>query len=132
MKSANWPNGWISPSDCSPKGATPSVSVREHEPMNGPDAALAFFILGGGFWVVRPLAAAIAKRIAGEHRPAPQDPQEREAVLEELQQLRQEVTELQERMDFAERLLAKQRDVERLAPPHQLWEVVSRSSFRLR
>ena len=85
--------------------------------MNGPDAALAFFILGGGFWVVRPLAAAIAKRIAGEHRPAPQDPQEREAVLEEIQQLRQEVTELQERMDFAERLLAKQREGDRLAPP---------------
>ena len=85
--------------------------------MSGPEAALAFFLLGGGFWVVRPLAAAIAKRIAGEHRPAAQDPQGREAVLEELQQLRQEVTELQERMDFAERLLAKQRDAERLAPP---------------
>jgi len=147
--------------------------------MSGPEAALAFFLLGGGFWVVRPLAAAIAKRIAGEHRPAAQDPQGREAVLEELQQLRQEVTELQgvaflsvvtiigafgllfpvvralaerlrprqdsgvsaelqamreevaqelqqvrhemaelgERLDFAERLLAKQRDAERLAPP---------------
>ncbi len=28
-----------------------------------------------------------------------------------------EVSELSERMDFAERLLAKQRDAERLAPP---------------
>jgi len=87
--------------------------------MSGPEGtALAFFVLGGGFWVVRPLAAAIAKRIAGEHRPAAPDPQEREAVAEELQQLRQEMTELQERMDFAERLLAKQRGAERLAPPH--------------
>jgi len=87
--------------------------------MSGPEGtALAFFVLGGGFWVVRPLAAAIAKRIAGEHRPAAPDPREREAVAEELQQLRQEMTELQERMDFAERLLAKQRGPERLAPPH--------------
>jgi ubiquinone biosynthesis protein UbiJ len=87
--------------------------------MSGPEGtALAFFVLGGGFWVVRPLAAAIAKRIAGEHRLAAPDPQEREAVAEELQQLRQEMTELQERMDFAERLLAKQRGADRLAPPH--------------
>ncbi len=86
--------------------------------MSGPDAAIAFFILGGGFWVVRPLAAAIAKRIAGEQRRPAQDPQEREAVAEELEQLRHDMTELQERMDFAERLLAKQRGAERLAPPH--------------
>jgi len=31
--------------------------------------------------------------------------------------VRREVAELAERMDFAERLLAKQRDGERLAPP---------------
>ncbi len=36
----------------------------------------------------------------------------------EVQQLRQEMTELQERVDFAERLLAKQRGADRLAPPH--------------
>jgi len=87
--------------------------------VSGTEAALAFFlILCGGFWVVRPLAGAIAKRIAGEHRPTAADPQAREAVADELQQLRQEMTELQERMDFAERLLAKQREAERLAPPH--------------
>ena len=86
--------------------------------MRAEDAIVISLMVIGSVWVLRPLVAALAKRIAGEHRPAPQDPQEREAVLEELQQLRQEVTELQERMDFAERLLAKQRDVERLAPPH--------------
>lgn len=85
--------------------------------MSGPEAAVALFMLCGGFWVVRPVAAAVAKRIAGEHRPAAPDPQERDAVAEELQQLRHEMTELQERMDFAERLLAKQRGAERLAPP---------------
>ena len=78
-----------------------------------------FMVFGGGFWVLRPLAAAIAKRIAGEHRPPPvTDPQEHEALAGEVQQLRQEMMELQERVDFAERLLAKQRGGERLAPPH--------------
>jgi len=78
-----------------------------------------FFVFGGGFWVLRPLAAAIAKRIAGDHRGPPvTDSQEREAMAAEVQQLRQEMVELQERVDFAERLLAKQRGADRLAPPH--------------
>ena len=78
-----------------------------------------FLVFGGGFWVLRPLAAAIAKRIAGEPRPpAVTDAQEREALLADVQRLRQEMTELQERVDFAERMLAKERGVDRLAPPH--------------
>ncbi len=77
-----------------------------------------FFIFGGGYWVLRPLATAIAKRIAGDHRQPEADAQERDAMAAEVQQLRQEMTELQERVDFAERLLAKQRGGERLAPPH--------------
>jgi ubiquinone biosynthesis protein UbiJ len=85
--------------------------------MSGPEAALAFMVFGGSFWVLRPVASAIAKRIAGEHRPPAPDPQERDAMLDELHQLRDEMTDLQERVDFAERLLAKQRDAERLAPP---------------
>jgi hypothetical protein len=40
-----------------------------------------------------------------------------EGVFAMVQHLRTEVAELSERMDFAERLLAKQRDAERLAPP---------------
>jgi len=81
------------------------------------EAVVAFFFFGGTFWVLRPVAAAVAKRIAGEHRRAAPDPQERDALVGELQQLRQDMTELQERVDFAERLLAKQRGAERLAPP---------------
>jgi len=77
-----------------------------------------FFVFGGGYWVLRPLAAAIAKRIAGDHRQPGADAQERDAMAAEVQQLRQEMTELQERVDFAERLLAKQRGADRLAPPH--------------
>ena len=81
-------------------------------------AFVLFFVFGGGFWVLRPVAAAIAKRIAGEHRRPAADPQERDALVAEVEQLRQEMTEMQERLDFAERLLAKQRGADRLAPPH--------------
>ena len=80
-------------------------------------AFVLFFVFGGGFWVLRPLVAALAKRIAGEHRPVPNPPQ-RDAIATEVEQLRQEMTEMQERLDFAERLLAKQRGADRLAPPH--------------
>jgi ubiquinone biosynthesis protein UbiJ len=78
--------------------------------VNGPEAVAAFVFFGGTFWVLRPVAAAVAKRIAGEHKRPGMDPDEREEILAELQQVRQEVAELAERMDFAERLLAKPRD----------------------
>jgi hypothetical protein len=39
----------------------------------------------------------------------------RDDVMQELQQVRHDVAELGERVDFTERLLAKQRDPERLA-----------------
>lgn len=84
--------------------------------MSGEEAVLAFFVFGGGFWVLAPLAKAVAKRIAGEV-PSAKVPERDDAVLNELQQLRQDVSELAERVDFAERLLAKQKETGRLAPP---------------
>ena len=78
--------------------------------MSGPETVAALMFFGGTFWVLRPVAAAVAKRIAGEHRRPGMDPEEREEILGELQQVRQEVAELAERMDFAERLLAKPRE----------------------
>ncbi len=78
--------------------------------MSGPEAVAAFMFFGGTFWVLRPVAAAVAKRIAGEHRRPGMDPDEKDEILNELHQVRQEVAELAERMDFAERLLAKPRD----------------------
>lgn len=75
--------------------------------MSGPEAVAAFMFFGGAFWVLRPIGAAIAKRIAGEHRKPGIDPAERDEILGELQAVRQEVAELAERMDFAERMLAK-------------------------
>ena len=81
--------------------------------MSGPEAVAAFVFFGGTLWVLRPVAAAIAKRIAGEHRRPSMEPAERDEILNELQSVRQELTELAERMDFAERLLAKQSEVKR-------------------
>jgi hypothetical protein len=78
--------------------------------MNAPEAVAAFMFFGGTFWVLRPVAAAVAKRIAGEHRRAEPDHEETAALREDLQQVRQELGELAERVDFTERLLAQQRD----------------------
>ncbi len=78
--------------------------------MNPPEAVAAFAFFGGVFWVLRPVAAAVAKRIAGEHRRPGLEKEDREEILSELQQVRHEVAELAERMDFAERMLAKPRE----------------------
>jgi hypothetical protein len=75
--------------------------------VSGPEAVAAFMFFGGAFWVLRPIGAAVAKRIAGEHRKPGLDEADRDEILSELQAVRQEVAELAERMDFAERLLAK-------------------------
>jgi hypothetical protein len=84
--------------------------------MNPAEAAALFAVVGGFVFVVRPVVAAIAKRIAGEHRRQVMEPGERDEILNELQQVRQELAELAERMDFAERLLAKHGDAGRLPP----------------
>ncbi len=84
--------------------------------MSGPEAVLVFLIFGGGFYVLVPIAKAVSKRIAGEVPPA-RSVEPDEAVLNELQALRQDVSELAERVDFAERMLAKQKEPGRLAPP---------------
>ena len=76
---------------------------------------MAAVVLGGGLWVLRPIAGALARRIGGEIPPAPKvEPDE--TVLAELQHLREDVNDLAERLDFAERLLAKQRESQRIGP----------------
>lgn len=72
-------------------------------------------VFGGGFLLLRPLVQAFADRL--RHRDAPAVQGMGEEVLEELHTVRQEMAELAERLDFAERLLAKQRDVARLSEP---------------
>ena len=65
----------------------------------------------GGFflWMISlsPVGKAYAEKLRGQKAAATGD---NEQVLEELEQLRHEVAELSERMDFAERLLAKGRE----------------------
>jgi hypothetical protein len=66
------------------------------------------FIFGGGtlfLLSVSPVGKALAERIRGQARAA-QDPE----LLADVDALRQEVAELHERVDFAERLLAQRQE----------------------
>ena len=91
------------------------------------EAVLAIvFIFGGGtlfLLAISPIGKAIAERIRGKGaQPDGGDlrnelAEQKEALDQELEAVRREVTELAERVDFAERLLAKQREGDRLAPP---------------
>jgi len=82
-------------------------------------------IFGGGTAVAlgfSPVGRAVADRIRGKHGVGADTEElraelaeQREAQAEELQRMRQEVGELAERLDFAERLLAQQRDPQRIA-----------------
>jgi hypothetical protein len=75
-----------------------------------------FFVFGGGFWVLAPLAQALSKRIAGGAQRGV-DPQVVDDLREELRQVRQEMAELAERTDFTERMLAQRAEGQRLDPP---------------
>jgi hypothetical protein len=72
-------------------------------------------IFGGGtlfLLSISPIGKAFAERIrARTHELAPPDPQ----LLAEIDDLRAQVADLHERVDFAERLLADRRDSPRLA-----------------
>jgi len=75
------------------------------------------FIIGGGavfLLSISPVGRAIAERI--RHGPQPVGGTADAHVLAELEQLRQEVTDLQERVEFTERLLAQRRDQELIGP----------------
>jgi len=74
---------------------------------------VAFIILAISLRKALPrLLHSIADRQSGAG-PRPAQPRASEEALEEL---RRRVSELEERVDFAERLLSQQRDLERLAP----------------
>jgi hypothetical protein len=79
------------------------------------DILAIIFLFGGSALVglsFSPVGRALAERIRGKHGGAAPDAQ----VYEELDQLRQDVTELQERLDFTERMLAKGREAGQLEP----------------
>jgi hypothetical protein len=77
--------------------------------------------LGGGtlfLLAVSPIGRALAERIRGRP-PAAADAGAQADLHADLQEVRREVAELVERMDFMERLVAKSRAAERLAPPQR-------------
>lgn len=77
------------------------------------------FLFGGGSLVAisfSPIGRAIADRLRHGKSPVPA-PELDPAVYEELDHLRADVSELQERVDFAERLLAKPAVTETGPPP---------------
>lgn len=85
------------------------------------DVLAILLIFGGGTMValaMSPIGRAIAARIQrGGATPGDELTRLQEshqAVLTELEAVRQEVAELQERVDFTERLLARQREEPRL------------------
>lgn len=82
------------------------------------------FLFGGGTLALiafSPIGRAVADRIRGKHQALDAITGEfaahREETAAELDTLRQQVGELAERLDFAERMLSKQKEAERLAPP---------------
>jgi hypothetical protein len=74
--------------------------------------------IGGFFaWMISisPVGKAYAERVRGQHRGGSDE--DHEELLQALDDLRRDVSQLAERVDFTERMLAKRADAERLAPP---------------
>ena len=90
------------------------------------DILALILIFGGGACIAMafsPIGRAVADRIRGKSASAGGSEvrgelaEHKEALDRELEAVRHEVAELAERLDFAERLLARNREGERLAPP---------------
>ena len=82
------------------------------------DILAVVLLFGGGtlfLLSISPIGRALAERI--KRAPAEVDAGAQEDLRAEVQEVRRELAEVIERMDFMERLLAKSRDAERLAPP---------------
>jgi hypothetical protein len=76
-----------------------------------------FFFLGGGFWILHPFFRALARKLEGKTMDTHALEQMREEMLGEMDGLRQDVAQLSERLDFTERMLAKQQqDSARIGP----------------
>jgi hypothetical protein len=80
------------------------------------DILAIIFLFGGGTLTLlafSPVGRALADRIRGHGTAPAYDPE----MVAELQSLRTDVSELQERVDFTERLLARKADSAQLAGP---------------
>lgn len=85
--------------------------------MQSEEVFLSVLAMAGFALLAFPLVRAVAERIRPRVDAGIKDELQglRDDVLTELRDMRREVAELGERVDFTERLLAKQRDPERLA-----------------
>ena len=74
--------------------------------------------IGGffGFMIVRTVSKAYTAKLQAD-RTVPGADAKHEELVAAVEDLRREVAELAERVDFTERLLAKQHDGPKLAPP---------------
>lgn len=77
-------------------------------------ASIVFISIASIFVLRGPFGRALADRISGRHR---DQGGEDEALRADLEGMRQRLAEVEERLDFTERLLAKQRDADRVAAP---------------
>jgi hypothetical protein len=78
------------------------------------EIALAWAIVIGTLGGVATVFTMARARLRASSPPRPADPRELAELRETIQRLSGDLGDLQERLDFAERLLAKQRDGERL------------------
>ena len=76
-----------------------------------------FFFMGGCFWILNPFFRALARKLEGKTTDVRALEQVRDELLGEVDALRQDVAQIGERLDFTERMLAKQQqDPARIGP----------------
>jgi len=74
-------------------------------------------VIAGVFLTTRPLVAALARRISRDPSVNAIPDGVVDDLRAEVDEARGRIAALEERVDFAERMLAKQREPERLVPP---------------
>ena len=79
---------------------------------------ITMFLTVGAVLIFRgPFGKALAERMTrGDHQVNPADAAESEALRAEVEDLRWRLGEVEERLDFAERVLARRKDVGELPP----------------
>ena len=87
---------------------------------HGPEVPMSIlFLCAGAVFVLRgPFGRALADRIAGRARTGAED-QNVQELRGEVDDLRHQLGEVQERLDFAERLLARQDERAGVLPKHR-------------
>jgi hypothetical protein len=74
-------------------------------------------VIAGVFFTTRPLVAALSRRIARDPSASALPDGAVDDLRAEVDEARGRIAALEERVDFAERMLAKQREPDRLVPP---------------